>query len=100
MHQRNLKERWQGFGNIGKMGLETTGKLSKIVPFPPIFLPFPINFTHFLHISQNVLLQFLTIPRFLPFPPHSPLISPHFPPFFHLPHFPKPLWPGGEFGCG
>ena len=66
----------RGCGKMGEMG-----KLSQIVPFLYDFLPFPINFTRFLYISQNV---FLAIS-------HNSPISPH---------FPKPLRLIGQFGCG
>ena len=55
-----------------------------------LILLFPINFTHFLNISQNVLLAishvfpFFSIPpSFPPAPPFSPIFS--FSPFFQAP---------------
>ena len=75
-------------GKWGQWDWKKMGMSSKIVPFSPIFLLFPINVTHLLYISQNV---FLAISHNFPF--FS--ISPHFPPSFHFPHFSKPLRLGG-----
>ena len=81
-----------------KWDWEEWGK-SKIVPFPPIFLPFPINFTHFLYASQNSLLAMAQNSPFPPIPPHFPAFPP-ISPIFHFPHFSKPRQLGGYFGCG
>ena len=65
---------------MGKMRLEKMGKLSKSVPFPPNFLLFPINFTHFYIFPK---MYFFLASH------NSPFLSifPHFPPF---PIFPFP----------
>ena len=59
--------------------------------FPTILLLFPVNFTHFFLISQNVLLAISHSPPFSHIPPHFP----PFPTFLHFFLFPKPLWLGG-----
>ena len=74
----------------GGMGPENMGKLSQIVPFSPIFLLFPINFTHyFIHFPKCTVGDFSQFPILPPFPPF-PLISPHFPHFYIFPIFPSP----------
>ena len=87
----------------GKWDWEKWEICPKSSHFSMILLLFPINFTHFSYISQNVLLvishnspSFSISPQF----PQFPSISPHFPPLFHLPHTMKPLRLVGQFGCG
>ena len=87
-HQRHVRERWQGCGKRGKMGLGKMLDLSQVVP---VFFPFPTNFTHFPYISHRVFLAtshnspcppiFLHFPPFFPHSPHSPPFPPTFPPF-------------------
>ena len=64
------------------------GKMLNLSQVVLIFLPFRTNFTHFFYISHQV---FLAISHNSPFPPFSS-IFPHFPPFFHFPHFSSSLW--------
>ena len=80
---------------MGEIGLVKMGKVSKIVPFSPIFLPFPIN-SHIFHTFPEMYFwQFLTTPHFSPFPPIFPPSS-QFTPFSHPPpSFSKPLRLGG-----
>ena len=64
------------------------GKLSQIVSFFSDFPPISYEFhTFFRHFPLGVFGTFSYFP-----------ISPHFPPFFHCPHFPLRLV--GYFGCG
>ena len=82
-------------GKWGKRDRKKWESCLKLSPFPPMFLLFSINFTHFfVHLPRYSFGNFSQIsisPHFPPFPPISPQ-------FFHLPHFPKPL--RLEFGCG
>ena len=64
------------------------GKMGQLSHFSPVFLLFPINFTQFLYISQNVLLAISHYSQFFS-------ISPHFRPVFHFPRLSKPLRLGG-----
>ena len=62
---------------MGKWGKwEICPKLSH---FPPIFLPFSTNFTHFFYTPHNVLLAIShnspNSPIFPHFPPFSPIFS-------------------------
>ena len=66
-------------GKWGKRAWINWGNHPNLSHFSPIFLPFPVNFTHAAYVSQNV---FLAIFNNSPFPPN-------------FPHFPKPLRQGG-----
>ena len=96
IHQRNLKERWRGCANIGKMGLEKMGKLSTTVPFSSNFSLISYQFhAYFIHFPKCTFGKFSQLPIFLHFPPFAPpappfsTISPHFPPISLIsPHFP------------
>ena len=61
----------------------------KLAHFSPISLLFPIDFTHFLYISQNVLLANSHNAPFSSIFPHVPPFPPSFP---HFPAF-SPILP-------
>ena len=92
MHQRNVRERWRGCGNMRQMGLGKMGNLSRIVPFFSMFSPISHQFHtfFFFYICCNV---FWAISQVFPLFPHSPpfsSISPILPSFFPFSHFSEP----------